>query len=232
MWKLRNIIAWWLIVISNIIPWYAVTNNQKINSQKNDTNKEIVDVFTKNQVNSTIYVNQNPEKYTWIYAGFESNPESLDWDKIYNISLSEIPPEVLKYGLLRKINEIRKENWLKPLKYDKKLEQVAQDYAEDLKWTQWWKPWHILHQDSKWRDEYDRVRAAGLLWSYIEKSDNSVRENMSTISWYTINSLFYDFMNSYFHKKAIISQYVNSIWFWYCRESNTIIQLFWQVKDN
>ena len=218
--------------------WESLVPNAQLSNQQNNTKSELFVNFSNPTTDeSTFYLDwiispssQVPSKYTWIYAGFETNPESLDWQKIYNVSLSEIPPEILKYGMLRKINEIRKENWLKPLKYDRKLEKVAQDFAYDLKWTAWWQPGHVLHEDSKWRDEYDRVQDAWLLWTYVEDSDNSIRENMATISWYTINTLFYDLMHSHFHKKAIISPYVNSVWFWYCKESNTIIQLFWQVK--
>lgn len=229
MGKIKNLIAWSLAVLWSVVPWQAM-NNSKFQSQQGETSTEIATIFDESKNPSTIYLSQNPEKYTWIYAGFETNPEGLDREKIYNISLSEIPPEVLKYGMLRKINEIREEYWLKPLKYDKKLEKVAQDFSDDIKWTKRREPWHVLHEDSKWRDEYDRVQDAWLFWNYVEKSDESIRENMMTISGYNINTLFYDLMHSHFHKKAIISKYVNSVWFWYCRDWNTIIQLFWQVK--
>jgi len=234
MGKIKNIVAGCLAVLWCTIPWQA-SNNLKIDSQRETTAQEIVNVFNENQNNLiTINVNQNPEKYSWIYEGFETNPESLDREKIYDIDLSEIPTEILKYGMLRKMNEIRKAKWLKPLKYDEKLEQVAQDFANDERdYERWNNPYP--HADSKWRWVKQRLEEAWLLDNYIEIVVVDYKkmwywENMWSISWHTINTLYEDRMNSPGHKIQIISKYHNSVWFGISTKSNVIVHEFWNVK--
>lgn len=231
MGKVKNLIAGWLAVLWSVVPWHAAINSEKVNTQRDTTNQEIVNVFAEKQDNSTIDRNQNPEKYTWIYAGFETNPESLDWQKIYNISLSEVPTEVLKYGMLRKMNEIRKTHWLKPLKYDKKLEEVAQDFANDRE--QNW-PTNLSHIDSKWRYPDDRIEDAWLMYDYVEEifKDGVVEwiwENLCTFSGYNINTVYDAWMNSPWHRRNIVSPYVTSIWYWFTKKWNTIVCLFANV---
>jgi len=235
MGKVKNLIAGWLAVLWSVVPWHAATNSIKINSQRDTTNQEIVNVFAEKQDNSTIDRDQNPEKYTWIYAGFETNPESLDWQKIYNISLSEVPIEVLKYGMLRKMNEIRKTHWLKPLKYDKKLEEVAQDFADDERDPERWNN-PYPHADSKWRWVKTRLQEAWLLDGYIDIVVVDYKkmwygENMWSISWHTINSLYEDWMNSPWHRAAIISRYHTATWFGIGVKWNVIVHEFGNVKS-
>lgn len=233
MGRVKNLIAWWLAVLWSIVPWQAM-NTPKIQAQQEKTSTEIAAVLSETQNPSTIYVNQNPEKYTWIYAGFETNPENLDRQKIYNIDVADMPVEVLKYGMLRKMNEIRKANWLKPLKYDKKLEQLAQEFADDERdYERWNNPYP--HADSKWRWVKTRLQDAGLLWSYIELITVDYTpmwygENMWSISGHTINSLYNDWMNSPWHREQIVSKYHNAVWFGISAKWNVIVHEFWNVK--
>lgn len=231
--KIKNLIAGWLAVLWSVVPWQAM-NSTKVQSQQGETSTEIATIFDESKNPSTIYLSQNPEKYTWIYAGFETNPEGLDWQKIYNIDVADVPVEVLKYGMLRKMNEIRKTYWLKPLKYDKKLEKVAQDFADDERdYERWNNP--SPHTDSKWKWVRWRFKESWLLWEYIEiiivdGMEKWYWENMGSISWHTINSLYKDWMNSPWHKKQIISKYYNAVWFAINGKENVIVHDFWNVK--
>ena len=233
MGRVKNLIAWWLAILWSIVPWQAM-NTPKIQSQQEKTSTEIAAVLSETKNPSTIYVNQNPEKHTWIYAGFETNPESLDRQKIYDIDVADVPVEVLKYGMLRKMNEIRKANRLKPLKYDKKLEQLAQEFADDERdYERWNNPYP--HADSKWRWVKKRFEDAWLLWSYIDivTVDCIKRwywENMWTISGHTINKLFDNRMHSPWHREAILSPYHNATWFAISVKNNLIVHEFWNVK--
>lgn len=243
MGKASKILATWLVITWNVVAqWESLAAHNQLSNQQNKTKSELFVNFSNPTSNeSTFYLdwiispsNQVPSKYTWIYAGFETNPESLDWQKIYNINVSEVPSEILKYGMLRKMNEIRKTHWLKPLKYDKKLEKVAQDFAnDDRNYDRWNNPYP--HADSKWRWVKTRLQDAGLLWSYIELITVDYTpmwygENMWSISGHTINSLYNDWMNSPWHREQIVSKYHNAVWFGISAKWNVIIHEFWNVK--
>ena len=240
MGKASKIIATWLVIAWNVVAqWESLAPHNQLSNQQNKTKSELFVNFSNPTSNeSTFYLdwiispsNQVPSKYTWIYAGFETNPESLDWQKIYNINVSEVPSEILKYGMLRKMNEIRKTHWLKPLKYDKKLEKVAQDFAYDRE--QNW-PKKLSHIDSKWWRPDDRIEEAWLLGTYVQKiyKDGIVEwiwENLATFSWYNINTVYDAWMNSPWHRRNIVSPYLTSIWFWFTQQGNTIVCLFANV---
>ena len=243
MWKAKSLVAAGLAVLGNMVWWNAMANNNQLSNQKDNTQTELADVLANPQQDeSTFQVDlslspsdQIPQKkYEWIYAGFDKNPESLDWEKIYDIDLADVPVEVLKYGMLRKMNEIRKAHWLKPLKYDKKLEKVAQDFADDERNPDRWNN-PYPHADSKWRWVKKRLEDAGLIWSYIELVTVDYKkmwygENMWSISWHTINSLYEDWMNSPWHRAAIISKYHTATWFGISVKWNVIVHEFWNVK--
>ena len=232
--KIKNIIPWGLAILWSVMPWQAM-NNQKIQPQQQKINAKIATIFDENNNPSTIYLNQNPEKYTWIYAGFETNPESLDWQKIYGIDVADVPTEVLKYWMLRKMNEIRKWYWLKALKYDKKLEKAAQDFADDETDPERWNN-PYPHADSKWRWVKTRLQEAWLLDGYIDIVVVDYKkmwygENMWSISGHTINSLYNDWMNSPWHRAAIISKYHTATWFGISKKWNVIVHEFGNVKS-
>lgn len=245
MWKAKSLVAAGLAVLGNMVWWNAMANNNQLSNQKDNTQTELADVLANPQQDeSTFQVDlslspsdQIPQKkYEWIYAGFDKNPESLDWEKIYDIDLADVPVEVLKYWMLKKMNEIRVEHGLKPLKYDKKLEKLAKNFADDNRDFNR-RESSYPHADSKWRWVSQRFQDAWLLWPYIEvvTVDCIKRwywENMGSISGHTINNLFEDWMNSSGHREAIISPYHNSVWFAINSENDLIVHEFGNVKAN
>ena len=238
--KAKNIVAAGLTVLGNAVWWNVLANNNQLADQQNNTKMELVDVLSDSQQDESTFQidlslspsDQIPQKkYEWIYAWFETNPESLNWEKIYNEDLSSIPTEVLKYWMLKKLNEIRVKNGLKPLKYDKNLEKVAQDFANDRE-KNWIKG--LSHVDSQWRRPDDRIDDAWLLDNYVKEiyvnwTVEWIWENLSTFSWYTINTVYDAWMRSPGHKRNIVSKYVNSIWFGYTLQWNTVVCLFANV---
>lgn len=211
MWKFQKIVWWAALVWSLMFGW----NSMAQVSNTRDVNTTNTEILQKNSSEQLLDV-------------FNVNPENLDREKINNMDIADVPIDVLRYWMLKKMNEIRKEKGLKPLKYDEKLASVAQNFAnENLTRSQF-----KTHKDSQWRWPSDRIYDE--LWDYVKEIYNNwfvewVWENIWTVSGYTINSIFSARLHSEWHREALLSKYVNSVWFGINKSHNVIIHTFWNV---
>ena len=216
MWKFQKIVWWAALVWSLMFGW----NSMAQTANTRDVNTTNTEILQKNSSEQLLDV-------------FNVNPENLDREKINNMDIADVPIDVLRYWMLRKLNEIRKANGVKPLKYDEKLASVAQNFANDDRDFEWWNNSNP-HRDSKWLNCYNRLKNAWLIWNYIQTHvENGLIkwrwENLWSISWHTINTIFEDWMNSKWHKENILAKDINSVWFWYSLDWNIIVHVFWNV---
>lgn len=159
--------------------------------------------------------------------------DQYNYKEMLYMDISLLAPEVVKKVMFERINEIRKEHWLKVLKYDKRLEEIATEFSKEKNWTQWRNEKHP-HNNKMWwwprrriyetplRNEIEEIEVNWVLY-WIEENIVSAT---TTVNW-QMKAL----MESKNHRKAILSEYINSVWIWYEQWSLVLVQLFANIKN-
>lgn len=172
--------------------------------------------------------------------------EIKEYEKKLNEPIFNLSEQEAKSIMLIRVNELRNEanksrkKWekeLKPFKYDKRLEEVAQWFAND-RWD--WKIWQTeWHWDSEWNSIHQRLRKFWLedkinkhIVNYETKwfSENLVGTQGLNGESFSIEIMLQALMNSPRHRDALLSSYTTSIWFGYYEWATVFVQVFADFK--
>lgn len=160
--------------------------------------------------------------------------DQYDYKKMLYMDISLLSPEVVKKVTLDRINEIRKEHKLSILKYDTKIEEVAYEFSQEKNGTERRKDdrshankkneWQYARFKRHWLTDYIKMTKVNWKLEWLEENiigvnqHGSVYDIMITVKW------------SPRHRENIISPYINSIWIWYDKNFDTMVQNFAYVK--
>lgn len=187
MWKVKNFIAGWLAVLWSVVPWQAAINSPKIDSQKNTTSQEIVDVFAENQYNADTF-------QVWV--------DTIDHENFIHRNISDIFAEygeeqwllMINQHLLIELNKIRVQNGSKELVLDDQIIQLAQQQANHLDSLN-----KVCHENFSERLEKNNIEFS------------SYGENLWL--WHTnIDAIVKQWMTSPWHKSNILKKSFKKMW--------------------
>ncbi|EKD24745.1 MAG: hypothetical protein ACD_80C00166G0006 [uncultured bacterium (gcode 4)] len=159
---------------------------------------------------------------------------TYDYHKLLHTDISTLSPEIIKKVMLDRINEIRKEKKIKPLKYDKRLESLAYEFVEEKNWTERWKdPYCHFDKDGNWI--YERTEKKWLINKIriisIDGEVVSLWENLVTTYGSVYDMLESLMASTKWHKERILSSHQNKVWFGYKTWSTIFVQIFAQMID-
>ncbi len=160
-------------------------------------------------------------------------------DSTINIEINTRIIDLVDYQkpMLIYINQIRKENWLPPLKYDKDLEKAAINHSKYLKENR--PEWHKLdsHDHIDWLLRMPVQRIEDIRWERFEKPGKKKTgwENIITLNRNSPKRAIDLRLWSPWHRANILWEYTH-LWVGYAivnwEKSNYFITVFAKEKEN
>jgi len=147
---------------------------------------------------------------------------------------SELSDSLVKKTMLHRLNDIRKQHNLKPLKYNKQLDHLALKFATEKTGTQRWEnQW--MHFDKDSLGVIDRAKKEWL-WENINKHvvDDEVMglwENLISTN-VSIEKMLDALMHSPGHRKRLLCPYITEAGFWYEKGYTILVQIFADFNKN
>ncbi len=156
------------------------------------------------------------------------------YEECLQMQPSELSEALVKKTMLHKLNDIRKQHQLKPLKYNKKLENLALQFATEKTATERWKD-QWMHFDKDSLGVIDRSKKAWL-WKDINKHvvDHEVMwlgENLVSTNG-SIEAMMDALMESPGHRKRLLCPYTTEVGFWYGKWYTILVQIFADFKKD
>ena len=166
------------------------------------------------------------------------NVAGQDYKRDLYVDVSKLSQERVKQIMLIRLNELRKQKWLKPLQYDKRLETMAQSFAEE-KWETMWRLDQNCHFDENWRSPYARAEGFWLL-ELIDSHKNEKTPNGAAV-WLgenmvgtngDVEEMLSSLSESPWHARWLWSPYVTCVGFGYYSGSTVLVQVFADFKKS
>ena len=156
------------------------------------------------------------------------------YEECLQMQPSELSEAVVKKTMLHKLNDIRKQHGLKPLKYNKQLDNLALQFATEKTGTERWKD-QWMHFDKDSLGVIDRSKKAWI-WKNINKHvvnhevmglwENLVSTNAS------IEAMMDALMKSPGHRRWILCPYITETGFGYTDWYTILVQIFADFKKD